>query len=77
LAVFENAERLYYEATVLAAAKAFSRALFLHQISMEKLAKVGSGLLRVHARTSILAPCSSHTKGGTSLAASSAGRPPE
>jgi AbiV family abortive infection protein len=51
LAAFENAERLYHEATVLAAAKAYSRALFLHQISMEELAKVealgslASGLL--------------------------------
>ncbi|WP_426411192.1 AbiV family abortive infection protein [Bradyrhizobium ganzhouense] len=40
LAAFENAERLYFEATVLAGAKAYSRALFLHQISMEELAKV-------------------------------------
>lgn len=51
LAAFDNAERLYFEATVLAAAKAYSRALFLHQISMEELAKVealgalASGLL--------------------------------
>jgi AbiV family abortive infection protein len=51
LAAFENAERLHAEASILTGAKAYSRALFLHQISMEELAKVealggvASGLL--------------------------------
>ena len=51
LAAFENAERLYVEASILLRSKAYSRALFLHQISMEELAKVealgglASGLL--------------------------------
>ncbi|MEA2823048.1 MAG: hypothetical protein QOJ86_5052 [Bradyrhizobium sp.] len=40
LAAFENAERLYFEASILRAAEAYSRALFLHQISMEELAKL-------------------------------------
>lgn len=37
---FENAEALFHEATMLYAAKALSRALFLHQISLEECAKV-------------------------------------
>ena len=51
LAAFENAERLIFEASILHEARAYSRALFLHQISMEELAKVealgalASGLL--------------------------------
>ncbi|WP_051002960.1 AbiV family abortive infection protein [Bradyrhizobium elkanii] len=51
LAAFENAERLFVEASILLKAKAYSRSLFLHQISMEELAKVerlgglASGLL--------------------------------
>jgi AbiV family abortive infection protein len=40
LAAFENAERLYFEASILRTAEAYSRALFLHQISMEELAKL-------------------------------------
>jgi AbiV family abortive infection protein len=51
VAAFENAERLFFEASILDEAQAYSRALFLHQISMEELAKVealgalASGLL--------------------------------
>lgn len=51
VAAFENAERLFFEAAILHKARAYSRALFLHQISMEELAKVealgalASGLL--------------------------------
>lgn len=36
---FANAERLLQEAETLSASKAFSRALFLHQISLEECAK--------------------------------------
>jgi AbiV family abortive infection protein len=38
--VFENAEQLFKEASLLQANGALSRALFLHQISMEECAKV-------------------------------------
>jgi AbiV family abortive infection protein len=39
---FENAEQLFREASLLQANGALSRALFLHQISMEECAKVAS-----------------------------------
>ncbi len=38
--VFQNAEELYHEASALHAAGALSRALFLHQISLEECAKI-------------------------------------
>lgn len=38
--VFANAEALYSEATILANAEAWPRALFLHQISLEECAKI-------------------------------------
>ncbi len=38
--VFENAEALFFEAKILSAAGALSRALFLHQISLEECAKI-------------------------------------
>jgi AbiV family abortive infection protein len=38
--VFENATGLYKEALILTKVGALSRALFLHQISMEECAKV-------------------------------------
>jgi len=38
--IFANAEALYGEATILANSSAWSRALFLHQISLEECAKV-------------------------------------
>lgn len=38
--IFANAEALYSEATILANSSAWSRALFLHQISLEECAKV-------------------------------------
>jgi len=37
---FENADSLYREAKILSAAGALSRALFLHQISLEECAKI-------------------------------------
>jgi AbiV family abortive infection protein len=37
---FENAERLFFEAELLAKAGAVSRALFLHQISLEECSKL-------------------------------------
>jgi AbiV family abortive infection protein len=37
---FENAEALFHEAKILARAGALSRALFLHQISLEECAKI-------------------------------------
>ncbi|SRR6266567_760917 len=37
---FDNAENLYHEAKILAAARATSRALFLHQISLEECSKI-------------------------------------
>lgn len=37
---FENAEALFHEAKILAGAGALSRALFLHQISLEECAKI-------------------------------------
>lgn len=40
--VFENAEQLFKEASLLRSHGALSRALFLHQISMEECAKVES-----------------------------------
>jgi len=39
---FANAEALFVEATILANSKAWPRALFLHQISLEECAKVDS-----------------------------------
>lgn len=39
-AIFENAERLYFEAEMLRAAGAIERSLFLHQISLEECAKI-------------------------------------
>jgi AbiV family abortive infection protein len=38
--VYENAEALYHEASALHIAGALSRALFLHQISLEECAKI-------------------------------------
>jgi len=38
--IFQNAEALYQEAKILGAAGAISRALFLHQISLEECAKI-------------------------------------
>lgn len=40
LSVFENADRLFYEAGVLADVKAFSRGYLLHQISLEECGKI-------------------------------------
>lgn len=40
LSVFENADRLFYEAGVLADVEAFPRAYLLHQISLEECGKV-------------------------------------
>lgn len=37
--VFENADRLFYEAGVLADVEAFPRAYLLHQISLEECGK--------------------------------------
>jgi len=38
--IFENAENLYREAKILASSGAVSRALFLHQVSLEECAKI-------------------------------------
>lgn len=40
LSVFENADRLFFEAGVLADVKAFSRGYLLHQISLEECGKI-------------------------------------
>lgn len=40
LSVFENADRLFYEAGVLADVEAFPRAYLLHQISLEECGKI-------------------------------------
>jgi len=40
LSVFENADRLFYEAGVLAEVEAFSRGYLLHQISLEECGKI-------------------------------------
>lgn len=40
LKVFQNAEQLYHEGSLLCANGAFCRALFLHQISMEECGKI-------------------------------------
>jgi AbiV family abortive infection protein len=39
---FDNAERLYFEAEILAKAGATARALCLHQISLEECSKIES-----------------------------------
>jgi AbiV family abortive infection protein len=39
---FDNAEKLYFEAVLLAKAGAIARALFLHQISLEECSKIES-----------------------------------
>jgi AbiV family abortive infection protein len=40
LSVFENADRLFYEASILADVEAFPRAYLLHQISLEECGKI-------------------------------------